>query len=495
MKELVCCVDMGTSRIKAALIDAEGGLRSVSHAPAGSARRAAREAAFDAESYFRRTCRAVRRAVAGSGLSASRIRAVVLSNQRATVVPVGRDGLPVCPALGWQDTRGGRALERFIRRFGGARFIRITGLPPSTLWSLAKILWLRQEQPGVFRRAERFLLLHDYALHRFGAPGFVTDFSNASVTGLLNIRGRCWDPDVLEAAGLSEARLPALAQAGDIAGRLSRDVARATGLRWGTPLLVGGGDQQCAALGIGALDPGQTGLCLGTAAVVSCPTNRPVTDPRGRFFCTVHVVPDRWVLEGIQNTYGAAVRWTRMRGRFGSGEKLRRIAEGGSPGASGALFFPFLAGIGSPDFDPDVRGAFVGLSLFHDRHDLARSVLEGIGLEMRRILDSMQGHLRGGRLIVAGGEITRRQGLEILADMTGCELRLSRTPDATLLGAALLAWTGLGRFRSLREAARRAVRETGPRVPVTLARRHRDALYQRYCRWVKVIRDMTARGG
>ncbi len=480
---------MGTSRIKAALIDRAGGVVSQC---AAVAHRQHQHSAFDAEIAWDALCRVIRHLVHARPAS-RRVAAVIISNQRATIIPVAANGRPAGPALSWQDSRGDDAMRRFVRRFGAARFHRITGLPPSALWSLAKLLWLQRDAGPVFQRSATFALLHDYILFRLGADRLFTDASNASLTGLFDTRRLDWSDTILDAAGIDRAQLPELVRAGTQVGRVGEDAAHQTGLDAGVPLIVGGGDQQCATLGIGAIDPGQAGFCLGTAAVVSCPSDHPVIDPRRRFFCTAHVVPGRWVLEGIHNTFGGAIRWVRNSMGVISGEAFQHLAGRSQPGPERPLFLPFLAGIGSPDFDARMRGAVAGLDLSHTRADLARAILDGISLEAARILESFQHFVPTRRLIVAGGESARRLGIRILADMIGRPLWLNPTPDATLLGAAILAWTGTGEFASIGEASRACVVPTAHRVDPALDRADRQRLYRRYCALVDSLRRLAAR--
>lgn len=494
MKDLVCCVDMGTSRIKAALLDATGGLRAVASAPSTAAQRRDQPAEFDADTCFvilSRTIRAALRQVRGAR---NRIAAVAVASQRATVVPVGPDGRPAGHALSWQDTRGESEVRRFLRRFGRARFTRITGLPPGALWSLSKILWFQREHPGAAASA-RYVLLHDYVLCRLGAHYFVTDPSNASLTGLFDTHRLAWSEPLVRAAGLAPSRLPVLAAAGSQAGRVSAAAARATGLKAGTPLVVGGGDQQCAALGIGALDPGQASLCLGTAAVVACPVRRPAIDPRGRFFCTVHAVRSRWVLEGIHNTFGACIRWARTLLQMNTGDEFLHMARKSRPGAKGLLFLPFLAGIGTPDFDARTRAAMLGMGLSHRIGDIARAILEGTSLELRRVVAALEQRVRARTLIVTGGEIARPLRMQVLADLLGRNLLLNRTPDATLVGTAILAWTGAGRFRTVREAAHACSGRRAIRVNAMLPAAESARYYRRYGRAVAQLRRMGATDG
>jgi xylulokinase len=456
MIEHVCSLDLGTTHIKAALVDAEGTITAMHRLDAPPCITDTGGFEFDADEYVDRvrTCIAhvLERVPRGS------VAAVTSSSQRATVVPVGRDGLASAPALSWQDGRGERAIARVVEPIGARRYAEITGLPPSALWTLAKVLWLREAAPR--RAAARFALLNDYVLARLGSDGLVTDSSNASLTGMLDLSSLRWSAEVLGLAGVEAEQLPEVRPPASRAGVVSREASEATGLPAGTPLVLGGGDQQCAALGAGACDPGDAALCVGTAAVASCPTDAPTFDDRGRWFCTAHVVPGRWVLEGIHNAFGSSIGWVcDLLGLAGPAELESLAARDDGPSGD-VVFLPFLAGIGSPDFDASAAGALTGLRLPVTRARVARAVLEGVGLEVRRILDSMAERVSTRRLRIVGGA-SGTLASQVLADMTGRSLGVSPVAEASLLGAAVLAWTEAGRFESVRAgAARWTGRET-----------------------------------
>ncbi len=400
MARCVCCVDLGTTGFKAAAFDDDGVPVREAAVPAPPFLRGAPE--LDARAVHAGALRCL--AGLSDGGAPGSVEALVVTGQRATVVPVDAAGDAVGPVLSWQDTRGARAGQERIGRIGPGRFSRITGLPPSALWSLAKIAWLQRERPEVARAAGRYVLLVDHVLSHLGGRPPVTDPSAASVTGLLDLARGDWSAELLDAAGLAAHEVPELAAAGTVVGRLTAAAAAATGLPEGLPLVLGGGDQQCSALGVGVIDPGQAALGLGTAAVVSCPVDRPpVGDEGAGWFGTAHVIPGRWVIEAIHNTYGATLAWCRDLLAVDSVSSLERLAAEAPAGAGGLLLLPFLSGIGSPDFAGAVRGAILGIDTASGRAELARAALEGVALELRRILDAVADQVAVERLAVSGG--------------------------------------------------------------------------------------------
>ncbi len=477
MGEHVCCADLGTTHIKTALIDSEGTLVSVEKREAAPFSTQGGGLVFDADDYFRRVVECIASAVENE--PGGSIAGIALTSQRATIVPLDSENRTMGPAISWQDGRGEAAMSRFVEGVGASRFTTITGLPPSALWSLAKVLRLEG--------APRIALLHDYVLARLGADELVTDPSNASLTGLLELSTLHWSEEILAAAGLAEDRLPRILPAGVRAGTLEPDIARETGLPGGTPLVVGGGDQQCAALGAGACEPGDSALCVGTAAVISCPTDKPTIDETGRWFCTAHVAPERWVLEGIHNTYGSAVAWACDLLGLEGPEELEGLARESGGDAKGVTFLPFLAGIGSPDFDATASGLLAGLRLPVTRAQVARAVLEGLCHEVRRILESMEPGVDIDRLRVVGGASGSLTN-ELLSEITGRKLAVSEAPEAGLLGTAILAWTELGRFGSVIEGSEAWAERGSSWLEPRSERSEIETRHQTYCDLVTASR-------
>lgn len=465
----VCALDIGTTRIKALLLSEEARPGPVVSVPSVLASPGPGLVEVDAEALWRQALAALR-AVASGGQG---VEALAISNQRATVFLVDDAAHPCGPGLSWQDTRGARALAAWLDKVGRAHFVQTTGLVPSAIWSLAKVLWWQER---TLPRGARIATVQDWLLRRLGAPEWVLDHANASLTGLLNVHSLAWDAGLLQAAGLLPGQLPSLVASGAYAGRLSAEVAQATGLPAGMPLIVGGGDQQCAALGAGALEPGTAAVSLGTAGVVSVPAGRAIVDPAQRLVGLAHVVPGRWVLEGLENTYGGAVSWARK--LLGAGPV--ELAAEAPVGSEGLIFLPFLAGEGAPDYDSQARAVFVGLTLAHGRAAVARAILEGASVELARILSAARELAAVERVVASGGGAHFPLLLEMLAGLAGVPVALPPHPETSLVGAGLLAWVGLGRFPDAGSAARALAAPQEAAAPVPEAGAAYRALYDRY---------------
>lgn len=510
MSESVLCVDLGTTQIKVAAVDPGGRLLHLTAAATPGGPSGQGLFGVDPLGCVARVEELCGR-VAAQLTPAETPAALCVTNQRATLVALDADEHPLA-ALSWQDMRCAGAVQRFAARLDPGRFQQLTGLPLGPLYSLGKLLWLQETHPGVLQRARRLVLLHDLLLRRLGAPDYVTDPSNASATGLLELSAGRWSEEIARAAGLDLDLLPRLVPAGALAGRLSAGAAGRCGLPEGLPLVVGGGDQQCAVLGMGVLRPESAGLSLGTAAVLCRPLDRRPQLPPPGFLFTSHLArssrqpvsgavdpgalrPERVLQEGFCSSFGSALEWAATLTRLPPAElvPVQEPLQGEPP-----LFLPFLNGIGSPEHDGEVRGGLLGLDLEHRPMVVAQAMVLGLGLELRRLLEaSGEGESTDAlpplqRVVVSGGPSVSPAVHQALAAALGPGRQLSRHPSSelTLLGAACLAWTALERFDTLEEASRRL---GGVAEPLALPPEHPwdvERQYQRYCRAVALIRQV-----
>ena len=444
---------------------------------------------FNPEAVFDAVCCAIEKAIKSSPFPEECIKGLSITGQRATIVPLDGNMAPSGSGVTWQDVTCERASRSFYASLNDDQFITCTGLPEGTLWTISKIAGWKSGCYNWNRDSYYFALLHDYLLLKFGAPGLYTDHSNASVTGLYDIQKGCWSGEILEALELHEDQLPVIASAGTSIGMISSDASKKSCLPAGTPLFVGAGDQQCATLGGGGISPGDDILCLGAAGILNCRVSKPVTGSTQGVFCTAHALGGLWVMESIHNSFGTSGDWAADILGLKDRDSLSEIGKSASAGSSGLLFLPFLAGIGSPDFDASARGAFVGLSMNHCRAEIANAVLEGVALEMRRILDSVAPCRTGNIIKIVGGRSRQHQTIQTLADITGQELLILNTGETTILGLAALLWTGLGVYSNITKAMVKMAAQIEARIVPnsTLAF---ESVYRRYLKCVRLIRDV-----
>jgi xylulokinase len=490
--KFIAAIDCGTTLVKAAVFDLHGNIIAFASRPVACRHQPNGGVTQNATELKQAAFQSLRLASARIGRARRNIAAVAITNQRATLLPIGRDGRPLGAALSWQDLRGASQIAALRRRIRDRDYFRITGLPNHPVFSLAKILFLRESAPALFQQANRFVGLHDYLAKALGAPNFFMDHSNASLTGLLDIAKLCWSRRLLELVELDPKSLPIPVPSGKGIGTISAAAARQTGLPAGAPIVAGGGDQQCAGRGAGAIDPGICAITLGTAGVVFRHSDRVIHDPRRQIPCCVHALPGAWNLEGLQNAAGASLGWLTDLLTGAARPPARLLAQAGRipPGARGLLYYPYLAGAAAPHWNAAATGMFLGLKQVHTPACLIRAVLEGVSFENRLIMEALaalEGPPRELRL--SGGGANLRGWAQIQANIYQGPIHTLANPQATLLGAAILAAVGAGLIESASAAVRAMVRTREVFAPESKQTRRYDRIFEKYKRALTIFEN------
>lgn len=467
-KGIVAGIDCGTSAIKAALFDTDGNTVSIVTRACPCAYHRDGRIEQDPDRIVTLAMSCLKHAVHAARVDPSRVKAVSVASQRASVVCVDRSGRAISNAISWQDLRGAGEIEELRKKIDDRSYYRITGLPNNPVFSLGKILWLRKNTPSLYGRSDKFVLVGDYLLRKLGADAFFTDVCGASATGMLDISRLDWSADILKVSGVSRDKLAPLTVSGSIAGYISAEASGRCGLAKGTPIVAGGGDQQCAGIGAGCVETGTVSYTLGTAGMLLAYSDQVIRDPEMRVACCVHAVPGAWDVEGLQNSGASCLSWFAQivtgRGKFDDAF-LKRV-ERVSAGSDGVLFYPYLAGAAAPRWNPSARGAFMGLAFGQSRETLARSVMEGVSFQGKEILDIFDSlGLSTRRIHLTGGGSEIGTWKQLLADIFGKSVCTLRNPQATVLGAGILAAVGAGLFGSVPDAARRLAKAKEAFVP------------------------------
>ncbi|RLA32939.1 MAG: xylulose kinase [Gammaproteobacteria bacterium] len=421
----------------------------------------------DPDLLFETCVKVIGEAVRNSKVTVSDIGALSMSTQRCTVIPVAKDGKALRKGISWQDNRTDKQCELIRQRIGAEQFYDNTGLPVANVWSLPKIMWIRENESDLFRKTDKFVNVQAYLNRLFGADGFYDDYSNVSLHGLMSVTKLEWIDDFLRETEVPRDKLPELVRSGRKVGTLNKSIASATGLLEGTPLISGGGDQQCAAVGANVIEEGDCEVTLGTAGVTICSLDQPRLDPERTIPCLVHAVDDKWTCEGLQNAAGAALKWLRdilQQGHQNTAvdyDYLTNLASESSAGANGLTFLPYFAGAGAPLWNGSARGVLFGMGLGSNLGDVTRAVMEGVSFETASILDNFK--RRGisiNEVRASGGGAQSKLWGQIQADIFGIPVRCLAVPDATILGAAVLAAYGVGVYETVAEGAKAMVHTT-----------------------------------
>lgn len=447
--------DLGTTGDKAVLYSLDG--RRVAADEYGYDTRYPRSgyAEQDPEEWWAAVCVSTKRLIQKAQIPPSAIRAVSFSAQMMGCLPVDEKGNPLRPAIIWADMRSEKEARILENSVGMDRVYEITGHRISSSYSATKLRWVREHEPNIYARTYKTLQAKDFVVQRL-TGAFVTDYSDACGTNLFDIEGRRWSQEIADGIGIDAALLPEALPSTEHVGTVHADAAEATGLAEGTPVILGGGDGVCAATGATVVEPGGAYVVIGTSSWIATASKRPVYDPEQRTFNWVHLDKTLYSPCGTMQTAGFSYSWMRNRvtellelldadATRDVDSALTRALSTASPGSGTLLFLPYLMGERSPRWSSDARAAFIGLGATHTFGDMLRSVLEGVGFNLRVILDAFRASGSYDEIIAIGGGARNEAWLQILADIWNTRILVPRyVEDATSLGAALCAAVGSG---------------------------------------------------
>ncbi len=482
-KHFILAHDLGTTGNKATLFDVDGSIVASTLAAYPTAYPQPNWAEQDPADWQAAVFDSTRRLLAESNADPAQIAVVSFSGHMQGALAVDALGVPLRPAIIWADQRATAQADFIAQSWGEAEVYRLTGNRVSPAYTVAKILWLKENQPDLFRQTHKILQPKDYAAFLLSGV-FATDYSDASLAQLLDLEQRLYAADFLARLGISLALLPDLYPSAAVIGEVTPAAADATGLTAGTPVVIGGGDGACATVGAGSIQPGDVYNYLGSSAWVGLSTDRPVLDPRQRTFNFCHLDPKLYCAIGTMQTAGGAFDWFERLLRAETQNQLDyrsldAAAQAVPPGANGLLFLPYLLGERSPHWNPRARAAFVGLAMPDSRPELSRAVLEGVAFNLRHILDILRSQgvaVEAMRLIGGGGNSALWR--QILADVYNLPiLRVSLSAEATALGAAIAGGVGVGLYPDY-GVARALVPVTAAEQPNPAARARYEALYE-----------------
>lgn len=439
-------IDTSTTATKALVVDRSGAVVATAASEYGYETPRPLWAEQDAARWWPATAQAVREAIARCGVSAADIDAVGLTGQMHGLVMLDDAGRPLRPAILWNDQRTAAECDLMREVVGRDRLIEITGNDALPGFTAPKVLWVRHHEPDVFAATRHVLLPKDYVRLRMTGE-YATDRAGGSGTQLFDIGTRTWSAAILDALDLPAAWFPTTHEGTDVTGHVTAEAAEATGLREGTPVVAGGGDQAANAVGTGVIAPGAAALSLGTSGVVFAATDRPQIEPQGRLHAFCHAVPGAWHLMGVMLSAGGSLRWYRdTLAPQMSFDDLVAEATTVPAGSEGLHFLPYLTGERTPYPDPEARGAFVGLTVRHTRGHLTRAVLEGVAFGLRDGLDlvTAAGVDLEGAIRASGGGVRSATWRQIIADVLETPLATIDTHEGAAYGAAVLAAVGAG---------------------------------------------------
>jgi xylulokinase len=452
-------MDVGTGGTRAVVVDGAGklvGTASSNHAPFRAEHPGWAEQ--DPEDWWRAAQEAIRGAIASTPEPKEPIAAIALTGQMHGAVMLDEKGAVLRPSLIWCDTRTQPECDWLTEKIGYERLIELTCNPALPNFTLTKILWVKKHQPEIFAKIRHIMCPKDYVRYRLTGE-FAIDVQEASGTLLLDVTHRRWSREVAEAAGIDESWLPQVYESPEICARISEQAAGLTGLKAGTPVAAGAGDQGAGAVGMGILQPGSVSATIGTSGVVFAATAQPTKDPKGRLHTFCHAVPGLWHVMGVTQSAGLSLSW--LKETFFAGQSydtLNAEAAKIAAGSDGLVWGPYLLGERTPHLDPEVRAGFACIGVGSTAGHFVRAVLEGVAYSLQdtfTLFAELGIPVSGIRLGGGGarGALWRR----IQAGIYGHTVEVLTAEEGGAFGCALMAGVGAGHWENLDQACGQAI--------------------------------------
>jgi len=446
-------VDVGTSRTKVAIYDTNGKVvykDSETHVSNGGITEQ------DPSVWWEETVRLVKKAITQTNLKP---HVIGLSGNMHALLPVDGKGDPVRKAILWNDTRTEQEAYILKKRFGEDELINRFLNIPIPGFPLSKIIWMKEQERELYEKTYKFIQPKDFIAFKLCGEIF-TDYSDASGTFAFNIRKRCWDEEILRELKIDSSKFPDVVESFTKIGSVSKEISRELGLLEGTPVVIGAGDLITSAVGSG-VDEESVALVVGTAGQVITISKDVFSDILGKIFVFLCTDPDTFLYLGTVPAGGHSCEWFARRILKISLKEFFDLAERSPKGSNGLIFLPFIQGSGTPFMNYEVRGSFHNLSDTTTCEDFCRATIEGVVFSLKASMDCMENVLgKRKRLILQSLAAREKVFLETIEGLHEGEILIPEDPDASLLGAAIIAGVGIGIFRDLREGYKKMIKYT-----------------------------------
>jgi len=475
-------IDVSTTSAKALLIDGKGQVITTASTDLSISTPKPLWSEQDPYEWWDATAKSIRIALKQARVTGESVHAIGLTGQMHGLTMLDKNGKVLRPAILWNDQRTQAECDEITEKVGFERLLALTGNKALTGFTAPKILWVRNHEPEVYAQTAHILLPKDYIRYRL-TGGFAVDKADGAGMQLFDLKTRDWSPEVLEKLEIPLEWLPKTAEGPEVTGVISASAAEETGLKAGTPVVGGGGDQAAQAVGVGAVTSGIVAITLGTSGVVFAATPKPFVEPEGRLHAFCHSVPGTWHFMGVMLSAAGSLRW--YRDTFAANQSYDDLLAPAAEipvGSEGLLFLPYLTGERTPHPDPLARGAFVGLTVRHGMAHITRSVLEGVAFGLRDSMELIRSAGLGAitQVRVSGGGAKSALWRQILADVMNSELVTVNTTEGAAYGAALLAGVGAGAWSSVPEACNATIQTLEQTTPQPESVEAYEKYYQEY---------------
>jgi len=461
-------LDIGTSGVKALLVSPKGKIissKTVSYSLTTPHSGWAEQSPSD---WWEATVKVIRETISSNSINSSQIKGISLSGQMHSSVFLDEKMEVIRPAILWSDTRTSEQCQEIYTKVGGLnQLIHYVSNPALEGFTAPKILWLKENEPENYQKVKHILLAKDYIRYRLTNELF-TEVSDAAGTLLFDVIKKRWSAGLLKKLEINPDLLPPVLNSFDLAGKITQSIAEKTGLKFGTPVVAGGADNACGAVGSGIIQEGRGMVSIGSSGVVLAQTNNPQADQEGRIHLFNHTCPDSWYMMGVTLSAGMSYEWL-QKNLFNNTLdyiKLDQLAEEISPGSEGLIFLPYLYGERTPHNDAHARGVYFGISGKHDQRHFARAVMEGVTFALKDSLELIKDKdVKIKEIRSIGGGAKSRVWQQILADILDEEINLLNVEEGPAFGAALIAGVGVGVYSSFAEAVNRVIKVRKTIVP------------------------------
>ncbi|WP_026487296.1 xylulokinase [Caldanaerobius polysaccharolyticus] len=460
-------IDIGTSACKLTVFDIQGNVVASASRSYKVRYLRAGWAEQDADEWWKAVCSSLKEIWKSGKVSPSEIAGVGVDGQSWSALAVSKDGQVLRPVMIWFDRRAQAQVKWMEETIGKDRIIALSGNPLDPAYITPKMLWIKENEPQVYQRTYKFLQSNAFIVYRL-TGNFTQDKSQGYGFHFFDISKGCYDVELCRDMGLDIEKVADVCECSEIVGKVTKEAAMQTGLVEGTPVVAGGLDAAASTLGAGVIESGQTQEQGGQAGGMSIFLSTPVIEPR--LILSYHVIPDSWLLQGGTVGGGGALKWFKEQLGYEETEIAQKMGispykviddevSSIKPGSGGVVFLPYMSGERSPIWNPNARGVFFGLSYDKTKAHMARAVMEGCAFALRHNIEvAEEAGATVNRLISVGGAANSDVWMQIKADVTGKEIVVPYSDDATALGAALLAGVGTGIYEDFKEAVRRTVR-------------------------------------
>lgn len=501
--EIMCYllgVDLGTSATKTVLFDENCQVVASASQEYPMAQPQNGWAEQAPQDWWRAAVQTIGQVLRASGVDAGDIKGLGISGQMHGLVMLDKQGQVLRPAILWCDGRTTAECEEITSLVGAERLIATTANPALPGFTASKILWVRKHEPQLYEKCAHILLPKDYVRYMLTGE-YATEVSDASGMQLLDVPGRCWSDEVLQKLQIDKALLARVYESPEVTGFVTKEAAALTGLKEGTPVVGGAGDNAAAAVGTGVVEQGKAFTTLGTSGVVFAHSDKVTIDPQGRVHTFCAAVPGCWTVMSCTLAAGLSLKW--FRDTFCREEMATAEGMGKDPyylmdqqaarvpiGANRLIYLPYLMGERSPLLDSDSRGAFVGLSAIHTKYDMLRAVLEGVIYSQRQCLDILRGMgVVSSEMLACGGGGTSPLWRQMMADVYGLPVKTVVSQEGPALGVAILAGVGAGVFESVQSACQSFIKTNPAQPPIAENSARYEPYYQIYKGLYPALKD------